>query len=328
MNINSIYHDLLEEILKKGYRYLDPNRKKQGIYRKQINRFNFEYDMSGYQDFPALTTKKLFFDSVVAETLWILSGRTNIKWLTDRGVNIWNKDAFNYRNRVIGEEVGMDTFLQNLGTENYVNLKGSFNYLGGDVGKNYSYQLRNWEGEVDQLRDLIDTLKNNPMATKKVVTYWNPAEKNETALTPCHRSWEAIVEPLYVNDEVVDYELSISFDMSSVDVFLGLPFNIASYGLICHILATFCGMKVGKLYGNLTNVHIYEPHIDKVNLQLSNNVYKFYPGQLKISKFFEIAAKRDLNFDVVLGSLDVHDFELPSYESYPAIRAEMFAYDK
>lgn len=322
--IDEMYSELLRDIIDNGYSYLDPRRAKQEIYRTQIDKHFFKYDLGN--GFPALTTKKLAWKSVVGETLWILNGYTNIKYLIDQGINIWNKDAMNFWNK------NVDSDHQALSTESFLEFvnNGAFAPIQpGDVGKNYGHQLRNWDGDFDQLQHIVDTLKNDPLSTKKVVNYWNPSDSEETALTPCHRSWEVMVEPLEEDSEGREYKLSLSFDMSSVDVFLGLPFNIASYALICHILAEICNMKVGTLYGNLSNVHLYEPHIEKAKLQLERSVYQHSPPRLEISDYFKLVGKRgNLGLNSILRSLEVEDFNLWNYTSYDAIPAKMYAYDE
>jgi thymidylate synthase len=338
MNVNNVYQSLLSRIVDKGYRYLDPNRAKQEVYRKQINKFNFELDM---YEFPILTTKEMAWDVIVGETLWFLKGQTNVKHLIENGVNIWNKDAYNYYLRKHKESLGdkpytLKDFIQFIKDGVYGDIP---NYEMGDTGKNYSYQLRNWTNgngdPVDQLSELVETLKNNPMATKKIVTYWNPAEKHETALTPCHRSWEVMVEPTkptgvdFLDEKAKEYKLSLSFDMSSVDVFLGLPFNIASYALIANILAEITNMEVGTLYGNLTNVHIYEPHMKQVEVQMSRGTYEHKGGRLEMSSYAKaVLGRENLDLDSKLSALKVEDFRLPNYSSHPALPAKMIAYDE
>lgn len=343
--IDIMYHNLMEDILNKGYDYLDPNRKKQGVHRRQINKFNFDYDMK--KGFPAITTKKLAWKSVVGETLWILRGQTSIKPLVDKGIPIWNKDAYNFHRREVEGHITLKEFVEGV-------KKGEYS---GNVGKNYGYQLRNWEGDVDQLQNIVDTLKHNPMATKKVVTYWNPAEKESTALTPCHRSWEVLVRPLTEEErynllseenkrrfdlkpsdrthEKLDYlvlpkyELSLSFDMSSVDVFLGLPFNIASYAIILRLLAYATNMTVGTLSGNLTNVHIYVPHFEAVYTQLNRRDMFYYSAPtFELHPIFIAALGMGDDIDEGLNFLDNEDFKLDNYQSYDKIVAPMLAYDE
>jgi thymidylate synthase len=255
------YHKLLEVIKNEGFKYEDPNRK--GVHRLQIPSYTIKHDFK--DGFPALTTKKLAWKSIVVELLWILRGDTNIKYLVDNGIPIWNKDALNYANSGKlgkGDNLTMEQFLKE--------VKASKNTGDiGDVGRNYSAQLRNWKGQVnpsfkdekgfnsintvfdklninyvDQLSNLINTLKTNPMATKKTVTFWNPAESEETALTPCHWSFEILVEPYfseeckhftwgncsnYIDEEclckndisIPKYQFTLKWHQHSVDTFLG-----------------------------------------------------------------------------------------------------------
>jgi len=206
------YKKLLQHILDEGYRYEDPNRK--GVYRRQISDYKIVHDFR--DGFPALTTKKLAWKSVVGELLWILRGDTNIKYLVDNDINIWNKDTYNYYLSKGEGKFGIkpyDEFIKKIGVER--NISNNKNYNFGDIGRGYGAQLRNWRGSsevdngpefntIDQFAELINILKTNPMATKKTVTFWNPAEKDQCALTPCHWSFEVLVEPIEF-DYVADY---------------------------------------------------------------------------------------------------------------------------
>lgn len=344
--IDEKYNDLLKEIQSKGYSYKDPNRK--GIIRKQISSYTIEHDFK--DGFPAITTKKLAWKSVVGELLWILRGDTNIKYLVDNGINIWNKDAYNYYNK-------------HYNPNNFINYKEWLKMIKstpknkyGDIGRGYGAQLRNWskldnsilnlkEGEeidftnstlnisseVDQLVELINTLKTNPMATKKTVTFWNPAEKDQCALTPCHWSFEILVEPL--NERVCldggtqQYQFTLKWHQHSVDTFLGLPFNIASYALLAQIIGEMTNMIPKGIIGDLSNVHIYKPHMDAVKEQLSRDVDKYGECELNINNNVCVDIKKyPNNLDLFLDRLNISDFTLNNYKSYSRIPAEMLAY--
>ena len=355
--IDKKYHDLLLDILHNGYKYEDPNRK--GINRIQIPHATIVHNFK--DGFPAITTKKLHWKGVVGELLWILRGSDNIKYLVDNGINIWNKDAYNY--------YLSKGYLDCDNLEEYIdNVKNAESWV-GDIGRGYGAQLRKWLGSsfyfsmgdlphrmnyIDQFAELINTLKTNPMATKKTVTFWNPSEKDQCALTPCHWSFEILVEPLtwgernkYVQPyhgsnidsyknvghdffdkiKAPKYQFTLKWHQHSVDTFLGLPFNIASYALLAHIIGKMTNMIPKGIIGDLSNVHIYEPHLPQVKEQLRNDSDRYNECKLEISK---LASKRLTNtrsLDEMLNSLEINDFTLKNYESYPSIKAEMLPYN-
>lgn len=373
--IDHIYHNLLSTILEKGFTYEDPNRK--GVNRLQVQDYRFEHSFK--DGFPAITTKKLAWKSVVGETLWILRGDTNIKYLLNNKIPIWNKDAYNYYLREHIPEHGTLT------QEEFIELikqneKPIYHEL-GDLGKVYGHQLRRFGGEFDQLEWMLKTLLENPMATKKHVSYINPNDKEHQALTPCHTGWKILTRPLSPV-EIVDqaekegiwedgsgfdadlfkensngqlfhefigekqsklkrYAFKLEFTMDSVDTFLGLPFNIASYALLAKIIGKMVNMVPEGIIGNLSNVHIYEPHLGAVKKQLDNDPYKHGQCNLKMSDDVEylfeyyrkpkvdndLYYKRSGALDTVLNKLNINDFTLDGYKSYPLIKAEMLAYD-
>ena len=284
---------------------------------------------------------------------------TNIKYLVDNNINIWNKDALNYSNSGKLGKGSIQTeqeFLKDIcnGTQ-----------MPGELGRIYGAQLRDWNNKVphptmegiyhtqsiDQLADLIQTLKTNPMATKKTVTFWNPAEKDQCALTQCHWGFEILVEPLTYGERVQKiqihhqstiekladghkyfdklnipkYQFTLKWHQHSVDTFLGLPFNIASYALLAQIIGKMTNMTPKGIIGDLSNVHIYEPHLDAVKEQLSRDVNKYGKCDLSIGKTNEFFRSFD-NIDEILSHLKINDFSLKGYNSYPAIPAEMLAY--
>jgi thymidylate synthase len=285
--IDRKYHNLLNYILDEGYEYMDPNRK--GIIRKEVTHYQLEYHLEG--GFPALTTKQLYFKGVVGELLWFLNGDTNIKYLNDNNIHIWDKDAANFSKN-------------------------------GDVGRNYGAQWRNWAGSnfaVDQIKDLINNLIRNPMSTRHIVTAWNPAELTETALPPCHWSFEIICFPAGNS-----YGFNLKWHQRSVDVFLGLPFNIASYALLAHIIGWITGYKPWMIIGDLSHVHLYDAHILAATKQLTRSIHKFNAPKL-ITKY-PVESIEDI--DLFLASVNINTFELFGYESYPSIKAEMLATNK
>ncbi len=348
--IDKKYHKLLRKILKKGTKYEDPNRK--GVQRIQIPSYTIKHDFK--DGFPAITTKKLYWKGVVGELLWFLRGDTNIKYLHDNNIFIWHKDSYNYALKKLNETSEDYTYEQW-----FDNIDGGEE---GDLGRVYGAQWRDWspeyeyiEGEnfinsTDQISNLIKGLKENPMGTRHIVTAWNPAELDDMALPPCHWSFEILVEPLRLGERVnfgnikghlseedmvkycdkigiPKYQFTLKWHQRSVDTFLGLPFNIASYALLAQIIGKMANMKPKGIIGDLSNVHIYEPHLDAVKEQLSRDVNKF-PNS-KVNTYITDNAKAYYdNFDKFINSINIEDFEQEGYESYPRIPAEMLAYNK
>lgn len=257
------YHDLLNFILQNG----TPKNDRTGtgtlsVFGYQI-RFNLE------DSFPLVTTKKVHFKSVVHELLWFLKGDTNIQYLKDHGVGIWDEWA----------------------NEN------------GELGPVYGKQWRSWEAPngvtIDQIEALIDTLRNNPDSRRMVVSAWNVADIPQMALAPCHCLFQFYV---------ADGRLSCQLYQRSADVFLGVPFNIASYALLTMMLAHVCDLQLGEFIWTGGDTHLYVNHLEQVELQLSRA-----PRALP---------KVRLNPEVKdLFAFEFKDFELLGYDPYPGIKA-------
>lgn len=352
--IDEKYHELLQHILDNGFKYEDPNRK--GIYRIQIPHYQIKHDLQ--HSFPAITTKELYWKGVVGELLWFLRGDTNIKYLIDNNINIWNKDAYNYylSKRWDNTKVmSFEKFILEIKTRNRDNGLGN-------LGRIYGAQWRTWNkgpdeydlynGRVDQISNLIKGLKENPMGTKHIITAWNPAELDNMALPPCHWSFEILVEPLtwtkrrvisgksieWINSNythkdfdlegIPKYQFTLKWHQRSVDSFLGAPFNIASYALLAHIIGKMTNMIPKSLIGDLSNVHIYEPHMDAVKEQLSRDVNKYDNCELDIRYINDKPfTKNHDDLNVLFDALAINDFELKGYKSYPRIPAEMLPYN-
>jgi thymidylate synthase len=245
---NSRQEIILKDILDKGYWYTD---KKRNVKCKQISSYTFTHDFK--DGFPAITTKKLFWKGVVGELLWFLKGDTNIKYLVDNGINIWNKDAYNYYlkqynlNNWQHNKLTLAEFIENIKKDN-LKISGVTFYKLGDLGRIYGAQWRDWVGikhwedthptYVDQISNLIKNLKEQPMSRRHIVTAWNPAELDDMALPPCHWSFEILVEPLKdkcdcSESEAIDcgkpqavgkcqqYGFTLKWHQRSVDSFLG-----------------------------------------------------------------------------------------------------------
>ena len=222
------YLDLLDTILKHGVKKTD--RTGTGT----ISYFGYQMRFDLADGFPLLTTKKVHLKSIIYELLWFLNGDTNVKYLQDHGVRIWNEWA----------------------DEN------------GDLGPIYGYQWRHWRTpdgrEIDQISNLINALKNNPDSRRHIVSAWNPADVDDMALPPCHTMFQ-----FYVSDG----RLSCQLYQRSGDSFLGVPFNIASYALLTMMMAQVCGYKPGVFVHTLGDAHIYLNHLEQVNTQLQRTPY-------------------------------------------------------
>jgi thymidylate synthase len=256
------YLDLLRDILANGARREDrTGTGTTGVFGRQIR-----FDLS--KGFPILTTKRVHFKSVAVELLWFLKGDTNIKYLKDHGVKIWDEWA----------------------DEN------------GDLGPVYGKQWRSWatpDGRViDQMKNLIENLKVNPYSRRHVISAWNPAEVEDMALPPCHCLFQFFV---------ADGKLSCQLYQRSADVFLGVPFNIASYALLTHMVAQAVGLEVGDFVHSFGDVHIYSNHMDQVATQLERTPFAFPTLQL--------APKTDLF------SFESEDIVLVDYQSHGALKA-------
>tara|TARA_R110000796_G_scaffold59008_1_gene135911 strand:- start:4772 stop:5773 length:1002 start_codon:yes stop_codon:yes gene_type:complete len=329
--IDKTYNELLITIIKDGFVYEDPNRK--GTERIQIPHYSFKHDF--IDGFPAITTKKLYWKGIVTELLWFLRGDTSTKFLVDNGVNIWNKDGLGYINRGDQPEIDLSEYVKNV----------KDGILDGSLGRVYGVQWRNFAGLSrdgksvkfnDQISNLIAGLKETPMATRHIVNAWNPSELGEMALPPCHWSFEILVEPLFENKRFneasnvgtkkPEYQFTLKWHQRSVDTFLGLPFNIASYALLAEIIASLTGMKAKGIVADLSNVHIYEPHMEGVIEQLARDEDKFWQP-LKLEPIGGFTSDMGSDIDQWLSSKEIKDFKIIDYKSHEAIKADMIPYD-
>jgi thymidylate synthase len=266
------YHELIKHVLENG----TVKKDRTGTGTKSVFGYQMRFDLS--EGFPMVTTKKLHLKSIVYELLWFLKGDTNIKYLQKNGVRIWNEWA----------------------DEN------------GDLGPVYGYQWRNWNGdEIDQISEIIETLKNNPDSRRMLVSAWNPSVLPDTgksfsdnvangkaALPPCHAFFQFYV---------ADGKLSCQLYQRSADIFLGVPFNIASYALFTMMMAQACGLEAGDFVHTFGDAHIYSNHQEQIELQLSRD-----PKPLpKMILNPDIKNIFDFTFD---------DFTLVDYEHHPHIK--------
>lgn len=266
------YHDLLKHVLENGTEKQD----RTGTGTKSVFGYQMRFDLS--EGFPMITTKKLHLKSIIYELLWFLNGDTNIKYLQENGVRIWNEWA----------------------DEN------------GDLGPVYGHQWRNWNGEeIDQISEIIQTLKTNPDSRRMLVSAWNPSVMPDTskpfsenvangkaALPPCHAFFQFYV---------ANGKLSCQLYQRSADIFLGVPFNISSYALLTMMMAQVCGYEAGDFIHTFGDAHIYSNHYEQVALQLSRT-----PRALP---------KMIINPEVKdIFGFTFEDFTLKDYDPYPHIK--------
>lgn len=256
------YLDLMRHVLKNGIEKED----RTGTGTISVFGYQMRFDLQN--GFPLLTTKKLHLRSIIHELLWFLKGDTNIKYLKENGVSIWDEWA----------------------NEN------------GDLGPVYGAQWRSWgtsDSKIDQISQVLDQIKNNSDSRRIIVCSWNVAELDKMALMPCH-----VLFQFYV----ADGKLSCQLYQRSADIFLGVPFNIASYALLTMMIAQVCGLKPGEFIHTFGDAHLYKNHIDQANLQLSRR-----PGKLPV---MNINPRVKNIFD-----FKFEDFELTGYEPQPHIKA-------
>tara|TARA_Y100000992_G_C21216581_1_gene468211 strand:+ start:175 stop:1056 length:882 start_codon:yes stop_codon:yes gene_type:complete len=254
----------------------------------------FRHNMS--DGFPLLTTKKMAIKTMTSELRWFLKGKTNIRELLFEGCDIWTGDAYKQYQRACmyeleRDELTLDEFRQTI-KDDY-----SFATVWGDLGPIYGKQWRDWN-TIDQIASLIENIKENPNSRRLIVSAWNVGEISKMTLPPCHYGFQC-----YVNDG----KLSLMWNQRSVDVFLGLPFNIASYGLLLLLLCEETGYKPGELIGSLGDVHLYKNHLKQAHEQIRREPKKL--PKIKLS-----------NIHILEGEFD---YEILDYESHPTIKAPL-----
>ena len=292
--LDNDYQNLLSEVLSKGVEKED--RTGTGtisLFGKQIR-----HDMS--DGFPILTTKKVAWKTMVTELKWFLKGDTNIKYLVDNGCNIWNGDAYKKYCKL---QVPHDHFETQEEFIELIKTDDEFAKKWGELGPIYGSQWRNWGREssykeVDQLENLIVGLINDPNGRRHIVNSWNVSELGLMTLPPCHYSFQCYV---------ADGKLSLMWNQRSADLFLGVPFNISSYGLLLHLLCKETRLEPGELIGSFGDIHLYKNHIEQAKEQIDR--YSFDLPELKVSCY-----------DIYRGDFDA---ELINYESHPTIKAPL-----
>ncbi|MCR5461789.1 MAG: thymidylate synthase [bacterium] len=257
-----------------------------------ISYFGYQTRYNLNEGFPLLTTKKVFLKGIIHELLWFISGDTNIKYLVDNNVKIWNEWAYEkYKKEPVFKGETMDEFIEK------IRESKEFADKYGDLGPVYGRQWRNFNG-VDQLEKLITNLKKNPDSRRHIISAWNPAEVDNMALPPCHS---------FMQFYVVNNKLSCQLYQRSADVFLGVPFNIASYSLFTMMIAQVCGFELGDFVHTFGDVHIYSNHMEQIKLQLSREPRKL--PTMKINP--NVKSIYDFKYE---------DFELEGYDPHPAIK--------
>ncbi|MGI4728377.1 MAG: thymidylate synthase [Janthinobacterium lividum] len=259
------YQDLMRHVLETG------NQKHDRTGTGTISVFGYQMRFNLKEGFPVVTTKKLHLKSIIHELLWFLTGDTNINYLKENGVKIWDEWAD----------------------------------ADGNLGPVYGYQWRSWPtpngGHIDQISQIVDQLKNNPDSRRIIVSAWNVADVNKMALPPCHCLFQFYV---------ADGKLSCQLYQRSADIFLGVPFNIASYALLTLMLAQVCNLEPGDFIHTLGDAHIYNNHLEQANLQLSRE-----PKALP---------KMKINPEVKdIFSFKFEDFTLENYEAWPHIKGQV-----
>lgn len=259
------YHDLMRHVLEHGSKKDD----RTGTGTLSIFGYQMRFDLN--EGFPLVTTKKLHLKSIIYELLWFLKGETNVRFLNDHGVTIWDDWAD----------------------------------ANGDLGPVYGAQWRSWQAAdgrvIDQISQVIDQIQTNPDSRRMIVSAWNVGELDRMALLPCHALFQFYV---------VDGRLSCQLYQRSADIFLGVPFNIASYALLTMMIAQVCGLRPGEFIHTFGDAHLYFNHLEQARLQLNREPYPL--PEMKINP----AIKNIFEFTY-------EDFELVGYQSHPHIKAQV-----
>ena len=288
--LDSQYQDLLKNILEKGHKKED----RTGTGTLSVFGRQFVHNMG--TGFPLLTTKKMAVKTMMSELKWFLKGDTNIKYLVDNGCNIWNGDAYKKYadiecNPPHDHSLSQKEFIDNIKN----NDAFAENY--GDLGPIYGKQWTDWNG-IDQILNLLNSIKKNPNSRRLMVSAWNVGELHEMTLPPCHYGFQINIRGEYMD---------LMWNQRSVDTFLGLPFNIASYGLLLSLIAYETGYKPGSLIGSLGDTHLYTNHIEQAKEQIKRTS-------------FELPTLNIISSDILNGEFEV---EFENYISRPAIKAPL-----
>ncbi|VEU59841.1 thymidylate synthase [Mesomycoplasma neurolyticum] len=282
------YHDFLKWIIKNG------QHKKNRTSIDTISAFGYQMRFNLNKGFPLVTTKKTNFNAIVHELLWFMKGSTNIKYLVDNNVNIWNEWPYeNYKKSSKFQGESLNEFISKI--KNDDNFANEF----GDLGPVYGKQWRNFLG-IDQLKETVEEIKKNPNSRRLIVSSWNPTEIKDMMLPPCHTLFQ-----FYVSNN----KLSCQLYQRSADAFLGVPFNIASYALLTILIANECNLELGDFVHTIGDAHIYVNHIEQVNLQLTR-----VPKKLPIVS---------INTNKNIFNIKFEDIELKNYKHDSIIKGEV-----
>ena len=285
------YHELMDRVLREGIDKSD----RTGTGTRSVFGHQMRFDLA--EGFPMVTTKKLHLKSILHELIWFISGDTNIRYLCQNGVRIWDDWPFaTYSKSADYDGIDMKDFATRIAVD--VDFAAKW----GDLGPVYGYQWRFWpgpNGPVDQLRDVLEGIRRNPDGRRHIVSAWNPGYIDQMALPPCHAFFQFYV---------VDGKLSCQLYQRSADIFLGVPFNIASYALLIHMMAQDLGLGVGDFVHTLGDAHIYSNHMEQVQLQLSREPRALPTLKLNPS----VKSLFDFRYE---------DVELVGYDSHPHIPA-------
>ena len=350
INIERQYQQLLGDILENGVDKKDrTGTGTLSVFGRQIR-----HKMS--EGFPLLTTKKMAWKTMVTELLWFLRGDTNIKFLLDYDCHIWDGDAYkNYTNKFLGYEdvPSKEEFIKEIKTNN------EFAKKWGELGPIYGKQWRSWgDGDeyvdgivymkyppIDQITNLVNELKTNPDSRRLMVSAWNVGELDQMVLPPCHYGFQVYTRELSIEEQVRAYEkmgytknidpldyapkraISLMWNQRSVDTLLGLPFNIASYGLLLEIIAKEVNMVPDELIGNLGDVHLYKNHIEQAKEQMYRRPYDLPSVRITERNWYQHELVKEhlgeKTFSEKIMSYRPECFELLNYQSHKTIKAPL-----
>ena len=344
-NLDKKYQQLLSDIIEFGV------EKEDRTGTGTISEFGHQIRHKMSEGFPLLTTKKMHWNSIVTELLWFLRGDTNIKFLLDYDCHIWDGDAYkNYQTEWLKENPPFSGPYDNvcLTKEQFTNkIKAdeTFAEKWGELGPIYGKQWRNWESvdtsqywqedwsskDTDQIQNLINELKTNPDSRRLMVSAWNVGELDKMVLPPCHYGFQLYTRKTTREEKIVNpgkyRAISLMWNQRSVDTFLGLPFNIASYGLLLEIIAKEVNMIPDELIGNLGDVHLYKNHIEQAKEQISRTSFDLPTIQITERNWYQhqLVKERlgEKTLDEKLKSYRPDCFELIGYESHPKIKAPL-----
>jgi thymidylate synthase len=285
------YLDLMQHVLDNGVKKED----RTGTGTLSVFGYQMRFDLS--EGFPLLTTKKVFLRGIIHELLWFLAGDTNIKYLVDNKVGIWNEWPHANYVKETGDAIPLEDFVERIRADQ------AFADKWGGIGPGYGHQWRSWPtpdgGHIDQIAQVVEQIKRNPDSRRLLVSAWNVAEVENMALPPCHTLFQFYV---------ADGRLSCQLYQRSADIFLGVPFNIASYALLTMMIAQVCDLEAGDFVHTLGDAHLYSNHLEQTREQLSRATYPL--PTMKINP-----AVKDLF------AFTHEDFELVDYQCHPPIKA-------